>query len=529
MSVIIRRPWTTQPQVATGIDWSNPLTRGLHWAFGVSPGGKSLYDPVRLGFAAFHQNAGTFAQSWVPHPGAKGYAVVSSDSGVGSDITIQIGNATGSGCPLNAPTGTTGRSCTVQWGINLAATPSDYAVIYDSSAAAYQLLIRLTTAAKVQVVWPGQYILLESSGAIPVGIDTVVTVVVAPNYVAIYFNGILDSSTGAGGDPNWAIGQSYIFGLGAAGLNGTKWWAPTAWSRALLPSEIASGAANPWQLFAPLPRRIWAPSAGGAATVAGSIAATLLDVGVGASKSGAAASIAGSLSDSGVGASSVSAAGSIAGSLAVSGVGRGVTSAVGSISATAAVNGVGASSVSAAAEVDGVLVVGGVGASLGITSAVGSISASATVQGVGASTSSAVVSSSSVLAVDGVGASLGVTTAVGSISAAAAVDGVGATQASAVATSASVLSMAGVGSTGGVLVAADGAISASLVVSGLSASTVVAAGDIVASLSMADYVPTVSMRPEGRRKKRKTNQDDIDIMELAAIMAPVLCGNATCL
>ena len=241
------------------------------------------------------------------------------------------------------------------------------------------------------------------------------------------------------------------------------------WARALTQKEIQSLKENPWQLFASLPRWIWAPAAaGGTTAAAGSIAASASVVGVGASSATANASIAASLSDVGVGAATSAAAASIAGTLSMVGVGTGSA----------------------------------------ITAAAGSIAASASVAGVGASTSSAAASSPGALSVTGVGASV------------AAAD----------VSSAGVLNVQGVGALSSGIVAASGSIAGSASMIGVGASTAGAAANISGVLNMTGETIRASRRSEGRRVKKPTvNQDERDLMELAGILVPVLCGSAACL
>jgi hypothetical protein len=260
MSVILKRPWTTQPQFPTGIDWGNPLTSSLRWAFGAYAGGKFIFDPARIGKSAFAVNAGTYGQSWGAAPA--GMVITSSDTGVGADIAIRVGNATGSGSPTNAPSGSTGVSFTFHCGVRMVGAPSGNAsLLWSAFAGGSGILIRINTSLQIEVVQPGVAILLTSS-AISANVNVAITVTYNKNFLGIYLNGKLDTSSSSVGDVAWVTNQTAIFDWGAVGINGSQWWAPTAWSRTLGAGEVAAIYANPWQLFAPLPRRIWAPAAG---------------------------------------------------------------------------------------------------------------------------------------------------------------------------------------------------------------------------------------------------------------------------
>ena len=104
-----------------------------------------------------------------------------------------------------------------------------------------------------------------------------------------YKNGKLHASanTSSGGTVSSSITNFHIGGRGSSNL---ATWAgviefTAVWNRALSALEHAQIAANPWQLFAPIQRTIWVPSAGGGPTytltaASGSFALTGQDAGL---------------------------------------------------------------------------------------------------------------------------------------------------------------------------------------------------------------------------------------------------------
>jgi len=79
-----------------------------------------------------------------------------------------------------------------------------------------------------------------------------------------YIDGDLWTSNTLAGNYGTPATMRLLGNSGFAGFDG-ELYAAFMWSRFLGAAEVKALSSNPWQLFAPLPRRIWAP-AGGAAT-----------------------------------------------------------------------------------------------------------------------------------------------------------------------------------------------------------------------------------------------------------------------
>lgn len=183
----------------------------------------------------------------------------------------------------------------------------------------------------------------------------------------------------------------------------------------------------------------------------------------------------------------------------------------GSISGTATATGVGASTASADASVAGVATVSGAGAS--IASAAGSISGVLTMTGEGSAASTGVIVSAD-----------------GYVAASSSVNGAGAATASADASIAAVATVTGVGADGSgpIIVAASGYIAASAGVQGEGAATAGADGQISATSFMVGYTSTDQpVRPVAggarpRRHQRIVSRDDEDLLDIIALLAPVI-------
>lgn len=212
-------------------------------------------------------------------------------------------------------------------------------------------------------------------------------------------------------------------------------------------AEAASLAVNPWQLFAPLPRRIWAPAAGGGgdASIALTGAATASSLGAMTAAGGASAALTGAAAASAAGTVSASASTDATASL----VGASLAAAAGTASATggasAAVTGAQASSTA------------------GTAAASAGVSASTTLSGATAATAAgtAAATGGASIALTGAGAAsaAGTTTAAAGGSATATLVG-----------SSAAASAGTIAATGAAIAAVTGAASAS------------AAGTVIASI-----------------------------------------------
>lgn len=226
-------PWaervrTEQPtEAGVGIDWENPLARGLINAFLPTSGTRTPIDlcsstKLTVGNAATTRNIGPKGETFRFAGGGYGFDITTPPALISSIVV------------LSPHTG--GRS----WFIENSSSTGNYFSINTSNVP------ELNVASGIRA----------SGTAITVG-DTVVLGYVAANTdYRLYQNGVLKgSATSASGNfgyPNHLFGSS-VYGSQAAFnvalmLN---------FSRALTPAEVVSLSANPWQLFEK--ERVWVP------------------------------------------------------------------------------------------------------------------------------------------------------------------------------------------------------------------------------------------------------------------------------
>lgn len=247
MALIVKLPWTSQPQVATGVNWGSPLTRGLLWAS--SPGNEQTTSRVQTGTVSVKpaQPGLTYSIDALNSHFNFGAA---GQSGTGSITVLVFARST-----------VTGRGDFIaRW--------------YDGTAAGggsqFTLLSGLTVS-KPQFYVANDAGGLGNSGASSIAITTTKFHVVVGSYSTgsckVYVDGALGAS-GAGGSIalNAACTQSLIVGNNSF-LDGDLTGSVAmfaVWNRQLSDAEVALVSSSPWQLFAPLPRRIWAPGAAAA-------------------------------------------------------------------------------------------------------------------------------------------------------------------------------------------------------------------------------------------------------------------------
>lgn len=248
----LRTPWTSQPQVPVGINWGNPLSRGL--AF-VAIGGHPV-DLVRNKQGVY---VGTASMGYGPQ--GRTFATVS-----GAANRVDFAGA--------SPANSTGE---FSFGSIFKA---------DSDTGALQYLINRDAFANLFTLRSGPLYLQQTWNA--TGLFQSITPAVAGTWnIASSSSPPFGSSTAldaklwlngrkeaAGNATNGALGTTSIGDTVLNGrttdnlrqLNGAQALA-VSWNRVLTDAEHASWQANPWQLFVPLSRTIWVPvSAGGGTT-----------------------------------------------------------------------------------------------------------------------------------------------------------------------------------------------------------------------------------------------------------------------
>jgi len=253
-----RRVWTRQPQVAVGVDWSNPLTRGLIVAS--SPGlfgGRNAVDGGRL-----------VVQT----------ATASKVTKFGVALDQQAG-ANSAYFPANIPSGTTTYTLITIAGALFLDKRFAIALGDEVSGGSAQARLVLNGVQSGGTLL-GKLAFIEYGGGFHVQVETSAATYVDPvdppnphiygvvrngADAAIWFDGSkVASNSSASGSSTFAQ-RVYVSG---SGYSNTVYLdqsvAAFAWLRALTDKEIVSVMGNPWQLFAPLSRPVFAPSAASA-------------------------------------------------------------------------------------------------------------------------------------------------------------------------------------------------------------------------------------------------------------------------
>lgn len=234
MPLIQRVPWRVQPQVAVGIDWSNPLARGLISAWTPATGlvlpGRNVPanggTPTASKYGAGRAFNGTsdaisLGGEALAHGSSSRFALIRVGSAV-STRTISAGGNGGTGFRLNG----TG----------------------------------------VEIVITGVSVALAAAGAVAASGLYALGISCATSDLEIFKDGVSIASTSASGPGTTDNNTDYLGqnGAGAQFFDGSL-FLHLSWNRRLSAAEHARINANPWQLFAPLQRTISAPAAAGGA------------------------------------------------------------------------------------------------------------------------------------------------------------------------------------------------------------------------------------------------------------------------
>lgn len=250
MSLVLRKPWYSQPQSGARIDWGNPINRGLLGFLWIGPGG------TRELVAA----PWTILETGISRGGKpRGVAAVS--AGGAADF---IGSAR-LGAPAWKPTAlpisyfaffdhTTPAGTRALGGYN-SGTNDGYVVI--DAYATRNRTIRANIASTVYTVDPGTtWTVGESVRGLTLNATSLIG----------YDNGrsFGSTATAAGAityEASFSRKMLLGYGIDGAGIAGHGYW-EALWNRVLTPTEIAALSVNPWMMFEPLSRQIWVPSGG---------------------------------------------------------------------------------------------------------------------------------------------------------------------------------------------------------------------------------------------------------------------------
>jgi hypothetical protein len=241
MSLIQRIPWRQQPQIAVGIDWNNPISRGLKSAvnggafnfadlvdanaFVGSNSGKAI---IKNGVALNFNGSSDFLSKTIAAPPAYTTLCIvrtNTGSGVNNIMSAGAGGA-------------------YAWQIR---QDSNQLSFYHESGGAPQLA--------------------SESGVMTAGSEHIIVGTWdGASTTKLYRAGALRSS-----NTNVASIRSVTSLVIGRESNVVQYWNGgialcATWFRELSAKEVFDVSNNPWLLFPPLPRRIWAPvSAGGGA------------------------------------------------------------------------------------------------------------------------------------------------------------------------------------------------------------------------------------------------------------------------
>lgn len=246
----IELPWAQQPQEAVGIDWANPITRGLCFVAVYSDGsltnlaagdrgayGASAVSGVGAAGRTLYATAQPYAASW---PGA----LVTSDGAGTGDYTL---------LSFSAP-----------------AAEGDISSLISQASGSTQLYLLSNTntsyGASAGTLTLGEYDgnnpMFEAPGVVDGGWHVFVGVRSGTTRY-IDCDGV-QVGTGTGVAARVYASGAFLYSSGIYGY--TNWTRPhphvmqAAWNRALTPAERGDIGRNPWQVFAP--RRILVPTSG---------------------------------------------------------------------------------------------------------------------------------------------------------------------------------------------------------------------------------------------------------------------------
>jgi hypothetical protein len=254
--LILPSQWTSQPQVAAGVNWANPLARGLAYL--------NWKDTLL-------QREKPFTPMSVSGSANIGASVV----GLGPSFATSGGNRYSAALSTSVP-GTEPFTLEVLCAVTASPSLGGYFALYDAFARG---LISFGGGSNRNIYFWGngndlasgvdwrvdgnpQHVFVTSEGSggamtfyrdgavIATGTTPAVTTLTNPNF------NVGDVGHGWGSSPTGTIGKTAYY------------------RRALSSFEIAALSANPWQIFAPLPRRIIVTAAATPGTLTGDVTTT---------------------------------------------------------------------------------------------------------------------------------------------------------------------------------------------------------------------------------------------------------------
>ena len=266
MTLIVKRPRTSQPQVAVGVDWSNPITRSLEWAkiapsalftgaFGGQPtlGGGATPDPQTLvaGISSKYDTTN--------------YAVLPAGIGNAAEGTVLVVHAS----TALPPSGGGGYSHVLA--SNISPSSSNGWMLMLGNGNGYLTLRTVNPAAGYA---DGTVALNDGRVHASIGVWRTASGAQVRSYVDGRVNGTgTNAAAGSVSQDTWVGKAQDSFW---SGLQGNILFV-ALFRRALSDSEALALSANPWQLLLQPSRRLWvAPAVVGGTSLTPGAAALVL-------------------------------------------------------------------------------------------------------------------------------------------------------------------------------------------------------------------------------------------------------------
>ena len=238
-NLLVPRPWTSQPQFATGINLANPITRGLTSAYSGATLGYNaatgVVDPLTFGGSGVVQRAVPGGISlYTPHGGWAVFSQGADWSGPNTIVTLAI--VRGAQNPYGAFLSKNTSGTTSQFGIGRDAGNDAIYGAVDNSTASQHANSHISTIINIPSV-----LAFSHSGA--------------PSTPSSYFlNGaFVGASNNLATQPS-GTGSLYL-GCDRTFVStydsDVDWLLFLRYNRVLSAAEIASISANPWQIFRP--------------------------------------------------------------------------------------------------------------------------------------------------------------------------------------------------------------------------------------------------------------------------------------
>ena len=265
MTLIVKRPRTSQPQLAVGVDWSNPITRALEWAkiapsalftgaFGGQPtlGGGATPDPQTLvaGISSKYDTTN--------------YAVLPAGIGNAAEGTVLVVHAS----TALPPSGGGGYSHVLASNISSSSTNGWMLMLGNGNG-----YLQFRTVNPAAGVADGTIALNDGRVHASIGVWRTASGAQVRSYVDGRVNGTgTNAAAGSVSQDTWVGKAQDSFW---SGLQGNILFV-ALFRRALSDSEALALSANPWQLLLQPSRRLWVAPAvvGGGVTHATSGALT---------------------------------------------------------------------------------------------------------------------------------------------------------------------------------------------------------------------------------------------------------------